>query len=116
MRDFARGVPVASHVKDYVGRLILATHSDNSHTIQAVKKYIRYGSSPRGAQSLVLASKILALMRGRYNVSFQDIRDVASAALRHRLILNFEAEAEGIKPDLLVAKLLEAVPEVPNLK
>lgn len=116
MRNFAKEVPVASHVKDYVGRLVQATHGDNEYTVQAVKKYIRYGSSPRGAQSLILAAKILALGRGRYNVSFQDIRDVAAASLRHRLILNFEAEAEGIKPDQLVSRLLEQVPEVPNLK
>lgn len=111
MRNLAREVLVASHVKDYVGRIIQATHSDNKNTLQSVRKYLRYGSSPRGAQSLILAAKILALIRGRYNVSFNDIKDVAHPSLRHRLILNFEAEAEGIKQDDLITRMLKETPE-----
>ena len=77
-----------------------------------VKKYVRYGSSPRGVQALVLAGKILALMKGRYNVSFSDIREVAYSSLRHRIILNFEGEAEGIKPETVISQIIEKVPEL----
>ena len=76
-----------------------------------VKRYVRYGASPRGAQALVLAAKVLALMHGRVNVSFDDIREIAYPALRHRLILNFEGEAEGVHPDQIVSQLLQEIPE-----
>ncbi len=109
MRALAREVPIASHVKEYAARLVLATHPSEENPV--AKKYLRYGSSPRGAQALVLAGKILALMKGRYNVSFGDLREAAAPALRHRLILNFEAEAEGVRPDTLIRQILEAVPE-----
>jgi MoxR-like ATPase len=110
MRALGRDVPIASHVKEYAARLVLATHpgQDGSPIAQ---KYLRYGSSPRGAQSIVLAAKLLALMKGRYNVAFADVKEAAYPALRHRLILNFEAEAEGVKPDAIIAKVLEFVPE-----
>jgi MoxR-like ATPase len=111
MRELAREVPIASHVKAYAARLVLATHPEEREAPAIVKRYVRYGASPRGAQALVLAAKILALLKGRYNVSFGDLREVAYPALRHRLILNFEGEAEGIKPDPIVAQLLEEVPE-----
>jgi MoxR-like ATPase len=114
MRDLAREVPVASHVKEYAARLVLATHPQNGNPV--ARKYLRYGASPRGAQSLVLAGKILALVKGRYNVAFGDIREAAAPALRHRLILNFEAEAEGVRPDALIEKILAEVPEVPGAK
>jgi MoxR-like ATPase len=114
MRDLAREVPVASHVKEYAARLVLATHPQNGSPV--ARKYLRYGASPRGAQSLVLAGKILALVKGRYNVAFSDIREAAAPALRHRLILNFEAEAEGVRPDALIEKILAEVPEVPGAK
>ncbi len=110
MRALGRDVPIASHVKEFAARLVLATHP-GSQGAPTAQKYVRYGSSPRGAQALVLAAKLLALMKGRYNVAFSDIKEVAYPALRHRLILNFEAEAEGIKADAIVAKILEAVPE-----
>jgi MoxR-like ATPase len=114
MRDLAREVPVASHVKVFAARLVLATHPQNGSPV--ARKYLRYGASPRGAQSLVLAGKILALIKGRYNVAFSDIREAAFPALRHRLILNFEAEAEGVRPDTLIEKILAEVPEVPGTR
>ena len=77
------------------------------------KKFVRYGASPRGVQALVLASKILSLIKGRYNVAFSDIREVALPALRHRLILNFHAEAEGIKPGRIIQQILKQLPESP---
>jgi MoxR-like ATPase len=110
MRAFAREVPIASHVKEFAARLVLATHPAEGSPI--ARKYLRYGASPRGAQALVRAGKILALMKGRYNVSFGDIREAAFPALRHRLILNFEAEAEGIRPDAILEKILAELPEV----
>ncbi|MFN3486453.1 MAG: AAA family ATPase [Planctomycetota bacterium] len=110
MRAFAREVPIASHVKEFAARLVLATHPSEGSPV--ARKYLRYGASPRGAQALVRASKILALMKGRYNVSFGDIREAAFPALRHRLILNFEAEAEGIRPDAILEKILAELPEV----
>jgi|SRR3990170_5206793 len=111
MSRFARSVPIASHVVEYVGRLILATHPTTEGVTGMVKKYIRYGSSPRGAQALVIAAKIVALMKGRYNVSFSDIRTVAIPALCHRLILNFEGETEGIKTEQIIEHIMEQVPE-----
>ncbi len=109
MRALAREVPVASHVKEFAARLVLATHPSDGSPV--ARKYLRYGSSPRGAQALVLAGKILALAKGRYNVAFADIREAALPALRHRLILNFEAEAEGMRPDQILSQILEGVPE-----
>jgi len=110
MRTLGRDVPIASHVKEYAARLVLATHP-GADGAPIAQKYLRYGSSPRGAQSIVLAAKLLALMKGRYNVAFADVKEAAYPALRHRLILNFEAEAEGVKPDAIIAKVLEHVPE-----
>jgi len=109
MQRLARQVPVPSHVGDYVSRLVVATHPRESPA-PLVRQYVRYGASPRGAQALVLGSKITALFAGRYNVSFDDVAAVAPAALRHRLILNFEGQAEGIEPDQVIANLLEKVP------
>ncbi|MBI2933880.1 MAG: MoxR family ATPase [Planctomycetes bacterium] len=110
MRALAREVPIASHVKEYAARLVLATHT-NGQGVEVARKYVRYGSSPRGAQALVLAAKILALMKGRYNVAFADLKEAAYPSLRHRLILNFEAEAEGVKADAIIAKILDQVAE-----
>ena len=109
MQKLARQVPVPSHVGDYVSRLVVATHPRTSPA-PLVRQYVRYGASPRGAQALVLGGKITALFAGRYNVSFDDVAAVAPAALRHRLILNFEGQAEGIEPDHVIADLLEHVP------
>jgi len=110
MRALAKEVPIATHVKEFVARLVLATHPGEGSAV--AKKYLRYGSSPRGAQALVRAGKILALMKGRYNVAFSDIKEAAYPALRHRLILNFEAEAEGIRADTIIEKILAEIPEV----
>ena len=103
-------VPVASHVKDYAVRLVLATHPNTETALDITNKFLRFGSSPRGAQSLLLGAKVRALTEGRFNVSFDDIVAVAFPALRHRLIVNFEAEAEGITTDDVLNKILSDVP------
>jgi MoxR-like ATPase len=108
MQNLARQVPIPSHVSGYVSRLIVASHPGDSPA-PLVKQYVRYGSSPRGAQALVLGAKITALLAGRYNVSFDDVTAVAPAALRHRLLLNFEGQAEGIRTDDVIADLIEQV-------
>ncbi len=108
MQQLARQVPIPSHVSQHISRLIVASHPGNS-PVPLVNQYVRYGSSPRGAQALVLGAKITALLAGRYNVSFDDVTAVAPAALRHRLLLNFEGQAEGIKPDAIIKNLLESV-------
>ncbi|HEX5500721.1 MAG TPA: MoxR family ATPase [Thermomicrobiales bacterium] len=111
MGQLARQVPIATHVTDYVVRLVLATHPEGDAAAPVVRRYVRYGVSPRGAQAIVLGGKIRALMEGRLNVSFDDVRAVALPALRHRLILNFEAEASATTADDVLRGLLEAVPE-----
>ncbi len=103
-------VPVASHVKDYAVRLVLATHPNTETALDITNKFLRFGSSPRGAQSLLLGAKVRALTEGRFNVSFDDIVAVTFPALRHRLIVNFEAEAEGITTDDVLNKILSDVP------
>ena len=106
-----RDVILAPHVQDYLVRLTLATHPDGPHSVDATNASIRWGSSPRGAQTLALASKVRALLDGRYNVSFEDIRRVYLPTLRHRVLLNFEAQAEGLDPDRVLLEILEKVPE-----
>jgi MoxR-like ATPase len=110
-QQLVRGVPVASHVKDYVVRLVLATHPKTETAAPIANQYLRFGSSPRGGQTLMLGAKVRALAQGRYNVSFEDIQAVALPALRHRLILNFEAEAEAITTDHVLAQILQDVPK-----
>jgi MoxR-like ATPase len=110
MGDLARQVPIASHVNQYIARLVIATHPESDTSSEMVRQYVRYGSSPRGGQAMVLGAKVTALLEGRYNVAFEDVHAVASAALRHRLLLNFEGQAEGIQPDDIIADLLEQVP------
>ncbi|MFM7817646.1 MAG: AAA family ATPase, partial [Verrucomicrobiota bacterium] len=110
LQALVRGVPIASHVKDYAVRLVLATHPGTPTAAAIATQYLRFGSSPRGAQVLVLAAKVRALTEGRFNVGFDDIAAVAPAALRHRLIANFEAEAEGMDPDRVLARILLDVP------
>jgi MoxR-like ATPase len=113
MQTLARGVPIASHVTEYAARLLRATHPDDPVAPEAIRQYVRYGASPRGMQAMILAGKIMALLDGRYNVAFDDLRQAAGPALRHRLILNFDAQAEGITTDEVIGALLEAVvPEV----
>lgn len=106
MRALARSVPIASHVKEYIAALVLASHPDDPNATPLVKKYVRYGVSPRGGQALVLGAKVTALLAGRYNVAFEDVHAVANAALRHRLLLNFDGLAEGIKPDDVIQELI----------
>ena len=110
LQQLVRQAPVASHVKDYAVRLVLATHPKTETAAPIANQYLRFGSSPRGGQTLLLGAKVRALMQGRFNVSFDDIQAVAPAALRHRLILNFEAEAEGITTDHIIAQILKDVP------
>jgi len=110
LMKLVREVPVASHVKDYAVRLVLATHPKTDTAAPIASQYLRFGSSPRGGQTLILAGKVRALAQGRFNVSFDDIEAVAASALRHRLILNFEAEAEGITTDHIIVQVLKDVP------
>jgi len=110
-QQLVREVLVAPTVQDYAIRLVLATHPQGEFATGETNKYIRCGASPRGAQALVLAGKVRALLEGRYNVSFEDIRRVYLPALRHRVLLNFEAQAENIASDSILAQLLNDVPE-----
>jgi len=110
LQQLVQQVPVASHVKDYAVRLVLATHPNSETALDITNQFLRFGSSPRGAQTLLLGAKVRALTEGRFNVSFDDIAAFAAAALRHRLILNFEAEAEGVSTDLVLDKILAEVP------
>ena len=111
MGRLALSTPVASHVNEYVARLILATHPETSDAPENVRQYVRYGASPRGAQALILGAKINALLEGRFNVSFEDVQAVAAPALRHRLLLNFEGLAEGVDPDLVIGEAIKSVPK-----
>ena len=106
-----REVILAKHVQDYIVRLVLATHPEGPLAQNITNQYIRWGSSPRGAQTLALAAKVRALLDGRYNVSFEDIRRVFLPSLRHRVLLNFEAQAEGIESDQVLLEILQKVPE-----
>jgi len=116
MQALAREVAVATHVKDYVARLIRATHPEAEGAASQARRFVRYGASPRGALALLLAAKVRALLQERANVSFEDLRAVALPALRHRVILNFEGEAEGIDPDDIVRNVLEETPELVRVR
>jgi MoxR-like ATPase len=107
----SRQVPIASAVTDYVVRMTLATHPENADAPDVVRRYVRYGVSPRGAQAIVLGSKIRALIEGRLNVAYDDVRAVAAPALRHRLILNFDAESSGVTADDVLGQLISSLPE-----
>jgi MoxR-like ATPase len=111
LQALVRDVIIAPHVQDYAIRLALATHPNGPFAADVTNKYVRWGSSPRGAQTLVLAAKVRSLLDGRYNVSFEDLRRVYLPSLRHRVLLNFEAQAEGVDPDEILLKVLDAVPE-----
>jgi MoxR-like ATPase len=116
-QQLVRGVIVAPHVKEYVSRLVLATHPEGQYAAGGAggptNKYIRCGASPRAAQALLLGGKVRALIDGRYHVSYKDVREVALLSLRHRLILNFEAEADRVDPDAIVRQILELTPTEP---
>ncbi len=105
--ETARAVPVATHVKEYAVRLLLATHPDQDDAPEQVRKYVRYGASPRGLQALIMTAKVLALLEGRYNVSQEDLQVVAFPALRHRIILNFDGLADGITSETLIQTIIE---------
>jgi len=107
--EFTRQIVIAPHVQDYAVRLVLATHPESEFATDLVKKYVRFGSSPRGAQALILGAKIRALRAERYNVAFADIASQAVPVLRHRMILNFEGEAEGLRTETVIKDMLEKV-------
>jgi MoxR-like ATPase len=107
MRTLSREVPIAPSVREFAIKVVLGTHPDSPYAPTLIRQFVRYGSSPRGAQALVVTAKIRALLAGRYNVALEDIVESALPSLRHRLILNFEGEAEGIAPDTLVQAILD---------
>lgn len=111
VQQLIRKVPIAAEVTDYAARLILATHPQTTGTDPQIAKYVRYGASPRGGQALILGAKARSFLAGRYYAGFDDLRAVALPALRHRLILNFEGEASGLRPDNLIRQILSTVPE-----
>ena len=110
MGQLIRQIPIADDVRRYGISLVLATHPDHATAPDVTKRYVRYGSSPRGAQSLILAAKILAILDGRYHVARDDIRAIALNVMRHRIILNFEGQAEGIQTDAVIEGILKSVP------
>lgn len=111
MQHTVRQVLVAEFVQRYAARIALGTHPDSPYAIDMTKQFIRYGASPRGVQTLILGAKVRALLAGRFNVSCEDVREVAKPALRHRIIRNFEAEAENVNPDSVLDKLMETIVE-----
>jgi MoxR-like ATPase len=111
LRELALSVPISEQVQDYAIRLVMATQPTTSLAHELTKKYLRYGSSPRGAQALTIGGKVRSLLNGRSEVAFEDIRHVVLPALRHRIILNFEGEAERIDPDSILKAIVEWVPE-----
>jgi MoxR-like ATPase len=106
-RELIREVPIASHVRDLASTIVMATHPDWEGAPEITRRFVRYGASPRGAQALVLGAKVLALSQGRYNVSVEDLRALTAPALRHRVILNFEGEAEAVDIDALVGEIVD---------
>ncbi len=118
MQALVKSVVVAPHVKQYAARLVLATHPETDTAAGGANgptnRYIRCGVSPRGAQALILAGKVRALVDGRFHVSYQDIQDVAKSCLRHRILLNFEAEADRVDTDALVQEILKLTPTQPT--
>jgi len=112
MITLARDLPIAQPVVDYVARLVMATHPE-SEFAGSYSQHIRFGSSPRGAQSIVTAAKIHAMLLGRYNVAFEDLAAVAHPALRHRVFLQFEAEADSVTTDQIVDEILEHTKKAP---
>ena len=109
LRSVCKDVLVAPHVQDYAIDLVMSTQPETPQAHELANKYIRYGSSPRGAQALVECGRVLALMRGRLNLSVEDIRQIAPSVLRHRIILNFDAHADGQSPDTLLTKIISSV-------
>ncbi len=106
IRNITREIPIAKPVLEYAIKLVLATHPTSEHGAEVAKKYVRFGSSPRGAQAIVSTAKIRAVLEGRYNVAFEDIKYVAYPALRHRFFLNFEGMSEGITTDKVISEII----------
>jgi len=111
MTRIARTIPIADDVRRYGIALVLATHPDHEQATESTKKYIRYGASPRGIQALILGAKIKAILDSRYHVAREDLRAMALPVLRHRLILNFEGQAEGVSTDDVIEKIIQQLPE-----
>jgi MoxR-like ATPase len=111
MQHLVREVPIAKHVQDYAVRLLQSTHPTEAGSLDSVRRFVKFGASPRGAQALLLAAKIRALFEGRFSASIDDVKTSALPALRHRVLLNFEGEAEGIKTDDLIQEILKKLPE-----
>jgi MoxR-like ATPase len=109
IRSVCHDILIAPHVRDYAVQLVMATQPDQGEAHEEAKKYIRYGSSPRGAQSLVECGRVLALLRGRLHLSIDDIKEVAPSVLRHRIILNFDAHADGKTPDKILAAIISGI-------
>jgi MoxR-like ATPase len=107
LQKIVRDVPLAPSIRDYILTLIVMTHPGSEHATQDTSRYVRYGSSPRGMQAIILTAKAMALMAGRYNVSKEDVRQAALPALRHRVLMNYEAEADGMTSDKLIQSLLK---------
>jgi MoxR-like ATPase len=112
MIDLVREVPIADHVTRYAVRVVRATHPRSGSAAREVDRFVKYGASPRGIQALILGAKVRALSEGRFHASCEDLRSVALPSLRHRLILNFEGEAEDVRPDDILNAVLAAVPEI----
>jgi MoxR-like ATPase len=110
-QQLVREVILAKHLQDYIVRLVMATHPQGEFAAPATNQFLRWGSSPRGAQTLALTAKVRALLDGRYNVSYDDVRRVYLPAMRHRVILNFEAQAEGMDTDQVLRDIMKHVPE-----
>src|SRR5262245_15398948 len=111
LAQLVRQIPIAAEIRRYGIALVMATHPDHELAAPMTKQYVRYGSSPRGAQAIILAAKLRAILDSRYHVAREDIRAVAAPALRHRLILNFEGQAEGLQTDAVIGNVLESVRE-----
>jgi MoxR-like ATPase len=111
-RELIREVPIATTVRDFASTIVMATHPQWEHAPEVTRRFVRYGASPRGAQALVLGAKVRALTEGRFNVSVDDLRALAAPSLRHRIILNFEGEAEAVDVDALVGQIVDAAETV----
>ena len=109
-QKLVRRVVMAPHVQDYAVRVSMATHPEGEFAVDATNRYVRWGSSPRGAQAITLAAKVHALLDGRYNTSFEDVQKAAPPVLRHRVLLNFEGEAENVSTDDIIREIIEQTP------
>ena len=116
LREVALAVPISEEVQDYAIRIVMATQPSTPLAHELTKKYLRYGASPRGAQTLIIGSKVLALLAGRSEVAYEDVRKVVLPALRHRVILNFEGEAERVDTDNILKAIVDWVPEKSGVK